>query len=79
MTIELHALDNYLEGAKYAYTRIFSEADTSFDIYLYPVEGYTTTGKDADGNDVNVGTVLRGTFELAANVKKGFGRLDKFQ
>ena len=72
VTIELHALDNYLEGAKYAYTRIFSEADTSFDIYLYPVEGYTTTGKDADGNDVNIGTVLRGTFELAANVKKGF-------
>ena len=72
LTIELHALDNYLEGAKYAYTRIESEVGTYFDLYLYPVEGYTTSGKDADGNDVNVGTVLRGTFELAANVKKGF-------
>ena len=46
MTIELHALDNYLEGAKYAYTRIESEVGTFFDMYLYPVEGYTSLGKD---------------------------------
>ena len=35
VTIELHALDNYLEGAKYAYTRIESEVGTFFDMYLY--------------------------------------------
>ncbi len=70
--LELHALDNYLEGAKYAFTRIFSEVDTFFDLYMYPTGDSVKVGTDENGSDVNVGTVLKGTFTLASNVKQGY-------
>ena len=70
--LELHALDKVLEGAKFARARIFSEVGTYVDLILYPV--------DADGNQLGsneVGTVLRGTFELSKHAKRGYWRTDQ--
>jgi hypothetical protein len=58
--IKLHALDNILEGAAWARMRIFSTADTYFDLYLYPQNGQ------------NLDTTLRGTFTLSKYAKSGF-------
>ncbi len=37
--VELHALDNVLEGAATGYMRVFSSIGTFFDFYLYPTDG----------------------------------------
>jgi len=58
--IQLHALDNILEGAAWARMRIFSTADTYFDLYLYPQNGQ------------NLDTTLRGAFTLSKYAKSGF-------
>ena len=58
--IKLHALDKILEGAAWARMRIFSTADTYFDLYLYPQNGQ------------NLDTTLRGTFTLSKYAKSGF-------
>jgi hypothetical protein len=58
--IKLHALDETLEGAAWARMRIFSTADTYFDLYLYPQ------------NDQNLDTTLRGTDTLSKYAKSGF-------
>lgn len=62
--IELHALDTELEGAKHAYMRIYSEIGTYVDQYLYPVEG-------------DLGTVLKGSFDLSKHAKAGFWRTNQ--
>ena len=49
-----------LEGASYAYTRIFSDADTQKDIRFYPIEGQKISNK------------LRATFTLPATAKQGW-------
>ena len=67
--IELHALDQVLEGAKWAYMRILSEIGTFVDLYLYPV--------DDNGNRLpqdTVGTVLKGSFPLSKHAKAGYWR-----
>ena len=58
--IKLHALDEILEGASWARMRIFSTADTFFDLYLNPQNGQ------------NLDTTLRGTFTLSKYAKSGF-------
>ena len=58
--VELHALNNVLEGATHVFMRIESEDDTSTDEYLYPVDGGQT------------GTVLGATFTLSKHVKSGY-------
>jgi len=58
--IQLHALDKILEGAAWARMRIFSTADTYFDLYLYPQNGQ------------NLDTTLRGTYTLSKYAKSGF-------
>lgn len=58
--IQLHALDKVLEGAKWARMRIFSTADTFFDLYLNPQNGE------------NLDTTLRGTFTLSKYAKAGY-------
>ena len=58
--IKLHALDQILEGAAWARMRIFSTADTYFDLYLYPQNGQ------------NLDTTLRGTYTLSKYAKSGF-------
>lgn len=58
--VKLHALDKVLEGAKWARMRIFSTADTHFDLYLYPQNGQ------------NLDTTLRGTFKLSQYAKAGY-------
>lgn len=58
--IQLHALDKILEGAAWARMRIFSTADTYFDLYLYPHNGQ------------NLDTTLRGTYTLSKYAKSGF-------
>ncbi|MBM7072644.1 tandem-95 repeat protein [Shewanella sp. 202IG2-18] len=63
--LKLHALDNQLEGAKHAYTRIFSETGTYVDLYLYPTNGQ------------NLGTTLKGSFTLSKRAKNGFWRPDQ--
>ena len=65
--IELHALDEELEGATKAYTRIFSDVGTYTDLYLYPVgvpRGQT-------------GTVLSGSFTLSKYAKAGYWSTDQ--
>lgn len=57
--IELHALDEESEGAARAYMRIFSEAGTFVDLYLYP-------------NRLTQGTVLKGSFALSKHTKAGY-------
>ncbi len=67
--IELHALDEELEGAKHAYTRIFSETGTFVDLFLYP--------RDVNGNQLTQGTVLKGSFTLSKHAKAGYWRPDQ--
>lgn len=59
--IELHAFDQELEGAKRATMRIYSEIGTYVDHELQPLEG-------------DLGTVLKGSFELSKHAKAGFWR-----
>jgi hypothetical protein len=58
--IQLHALDKVLEGAAWARMRIFSTADTYFDLYLKPQNGQ------------NLDTTLRGTTTLSKYAKAGY-------
>lgn len=58
--IQLHALDKVLEGAKWARMRIFSSADTFFDLYLYPQNGQ------------NLDTTLKGSIKLSKYAKAGY-------
>ncbi|MYA08556.1 MAG: hypothetical protein F4060_10810 [Holophagales bacterium] len=62
--MELHALDRVLEGAAWTVMRVFSEIDTYFDIYLYPL--------DENGRRVEVGTTLVGTTTLDKSAKAGY-------
>ena len=41
--VELHALDNVLEGAATGYMRVFSSIGTFFDFYLYPTDGSSSS------------------------------------
>ena len=68
--IELHALDNVLEGAQWARTRILSEVGTFFDIYLYPV--------DESGEHIDRGVVLRGRHTLSEYAKAGYWLPEQF-
>lgn len=67
--IGLHALDEESEGAKRAYMRIFSETGTYVDLYLRP--------RDANGNRLTQGTVLKGSFTLSKHAKAGYWRPDQ--
>ena len=67
--IELHALDGELEGAVYAFTRIFSEIGTFKDLYLYPVGLPRGTP----------GTVLSGSFKLGKYAKAGYWSPDQIR
>ena len=58
--VELHALDDVLEGAKHVFMRIESDDDTSTDEYLYPVNGGAT------------GTVLGATFTMSKHASAGY-------
>ncbi len=58
--VELHALDNVLEGAESVYMRLESEDNTFIDKHLYPV------------GDEETGTVLGKTFTLNKHVKSGY-------
>ncbi len=62
--IELHALDRDLEGAAWAFTRVFSSVGTYFDLYLHPVDG--------NGRRIEQGTVLVGTMKLSRYSKAGY-------
>ena len=62
--LELHALDRVVEGASSAYSRIFSESGTYFDLYLFP--------RDATGRSTAVGTVLVGEHTLGPTAKAGY-------
>ena len=64
--IELHALDRDLEGAAWAFTRVFSSVGTFFDFYLHPVDG--------NGRRIEQGTVLVGTEKLSRYSKAGYWR-----
>ena len=63
--IELHALDNKLEGASHAYMRIFSETGTFKDVYLNPTNGESTD------------TILRNSFTLSKRAKAGYWRTNQ--
>ena len=67
--IELHALDEELEGAKRVSMRIFSETGTFVDLYLYPM--------DVNGNRLTQGTVLKGSFALSKHAKAGYWRTNQ--
>ena len=67
--IELHALNEQLEGATRAYMRIFSETGTFVDLYLYPV--------DVNGGRLTQGTMLKGSFSLSKHAKAGYWRPDQ--
>ena len=58
--LELHALDETVEGAESAYMRIASSDDTFTDQYFHPVDGERT------------GTILGATFTLSKHVKSGY-------
>ncbi len=62
--IELHATDHVLEGAKSAFTRIFSDTGSYKDLHLYPVG----VPRGAPG------TVLAGSFELSRFARAGYWR-----
>lgn len=64
--IELHAVDEVLEGAEFALTRILSEIGTFVDLYLYPV--------DENGRELTQSTVLKGSFTLSKHAKTGYWR-----
>jgi len=57
--LELHALNEVLEGASQGFTRLHSTADTFVDFYLYPTDGI-------------VGTKLKGTTTLSKYAKAGY-------
>ena len=65
--IALHALDNVLEGAVHAFTRIFSEQGTYKDLYLYPVGLPRGTP----------GTVLAGSLTLSKHAAGGYWTPDQ--
>ena len=67
--IELHALDGVLEGAKHAFARIYSGANTSKDLVLYPVG--VPKGMP--------GTILSGSFTLSRYAKAGYWRPDQIR
>ena len=64
--IELHALDEVLEGAEWARSRILSEIGTFVDVDLFPV--------DHRGYILPQGTVLKGSFTLSRHAKAGYWR-----
>ncbi len=64
VTLELHALDSEKEGATLGLTRVVSEVDTYFDMFLNPINEY--------GERVEQGTRLRGNYTLPKYVKAGF-------
>jgi hypothetical protein len=63
--IQLHTLDKDLEGANWARMRIYSTANTYFDLYLNPVNG-----EALDSN-------LRGVTQLSKYAKKGLWQTDQ--
>ena len=65
--IELHALDEVLEGAEWALTRILSEIGTFVDLYLDPVDTHGDLLPEGE-----VGTVLKGSFTLSRHAKAGY-------
>ena len=64
--IELHALDEVLEGAMYAKIRILSEIGTFVDVQLNPF--------DENGYLLPQGTVLTDSFTLSKHAKAGYWR-----
>ncbi|MBT5324067.1 MAG: hypothetical protein HOJ96_01905 [Campylobacteraceae bacterium] len=56
--IKLHTQDKVFDGAKHAYSRVFSEIGTFNDFYMHPVDGNTS--------------ILRGSFTLSKYAKGGF-------
>ena len=64
--IELHALDEELEGAAQADMRIFSEIGTFVDLRLHPMDEY--------GRQLTQGTVLQGSITLSKYAKAGYWR-----
>ena len=64
--IELHALDEGLEGAARAHMRILSEIGTYVDLHLRPRDEY--------GRRLSQGTVLEGSFILSKYAKAGYWR-----
>jgi hypothetical protein len=57
--IDLHAMDNVLEGAAEGFLRIYSDIDTLHDMYLQPINGKS------------LGVTLRGTTTLSKYAKNG--------
>ena len=68
--IELHALDNDAEGARWAQARILSDAGTFFDINLEP--------RDESGRRVAQGVVLTGSHTLSKHAKAGYWLAKQF-
>ena len=64
VTLGLHALDAEKEGATLGSIRIFSELDTWFHMYLYPVNEH--------GQYIERSTRLRGTHNLSSHAKAGY-------
>ncbi|MCJ8346498.1 hypothetical protein MJH12_13220, partial [bacterium] len=61
--IELNTMNKVFSGAKYAYTRVFSNIGTFQDLYLYPVN--------------KSGSILKGSFKLSKQAKDGFWSTDQ--
>ena len=66
LEIELHALDEKLEGARNAQMRILSEIGTFVDVWFDPL--------DENGYQLPLGTVLTGSFTLSKHAKAGYWR-----
>lgn len=62
--LELHALNGALEGAVATPLRLWSEADTYFDMWLYPVDGR--------GREVRMSTTLVGTTTVDRRAAAGY-------
>ena len=61
--IELNNLDNVFDGAKHAYTRIYSDIGTFYDLYMYPIN------EDK--------SILRGEIIINNKAKSGYWNVDQ--
>ena len=69
VVVQLHTLDEVMEGAHRGQTRISSEVGTFFDLWLYPVDEY---GENLPGDGSEQSTRLRGERTISKYVKAGY-------
>ena len=69
LVIKLHTLEGVLDGASKGFLRLTSEAKTTKDMYVYPI--------DVDGNRVNSSDTLKGSITFSNIPKLVFGILIK--